>query len=66
VSSDESPLCPICSGSLSGYDSRLRHVIQADGSRESYRLKGLHCQGYRGDARSSFINNPFVESTKNN
>ena len=45
IESKESPLCPICNGSLSGYDSRLRHVIQADGSRESYRLKRLRCQG---------------------
>jgi len=45
IESKESSLCPICSGSLSGYDSRLRHVIQADGSRESYRLKRLRCQG---------------------
>ena len=41
------PSAPIWTGSLSGYDSRLRHVIHVDGSKEIYRFKRLRCQGCR-------------------
>ncbi len=44
IKSKESAVCPICEGHLSGYDSKNRHVIKSDGSKETYRLRRLKCK----------------------
>lgn len=43
VHSQETPLCPVCGYLMSGYDKRRRCVIRADGQKEIYLLRRLHC-----------------------
>ena len=43
VLAKETPVCPKCSGVLSGYDSRRRHVIDDTGGKIWYRARRLRC-----------------------
>ena len=43
VRSLDAPLCPLCGTLCSGYDSRLRHVIDDNGESTVYRLRRVLC-----------------------
>lgn len=47
IESKEKHNCPVCGEPLSGYDTKLRHGKQSDGSRKSYRIRRLRCTGCR-------------------
>jgi len=44
IMSKESPHCPLCSGELSGYDSRKRKVRDSLGNHQLFLLRRLKCK----------------------
>lgn len=43
IHNKRAPICPDCGSLCSGYDSRIRKLIRADGSEEIFRLRRLRC-----------------------
>lgn len=47
IKSEELNDCPNCSGSLSGYDFKIRYLIRDTGEKETYKLRRLKCKECR-------------------